>query len=38
VSLGLIVAHRLERPEEAAVVLLLAGIFAGAAGWRRLRA
>jgi zinc transport system permease protein len=38
VSLGFVVAHRLEWPEGAAIVLLLAAIFAAAAGWRRLRA
>jgi ABC-type Mn2+/Zn2+ transport system permease subunit len=38
VSLGFVVAHRLEWPEGAAIVLLLATIFAAAAGWRRIRA
>jgi hypothetical protein len=38
VSLGFVVAHRLEWPQGAAIVLLLAVIFAAAAGWRRVRA
>jgi zinc transport system permease protein len=38
VLLGFVVAHRLEWPEGAAIVLLLATLFAGAAGVRRLRA
>lgn len=38
VFLGFIVAHKLEWPEGAAIVLLLAAIFAVAAGVRRVRA
>jgi zinc transport system permease protein len=38
VGLGFVVAHRLEWPEDAAIVLLLAAIFAAAAGWRRIGA
>lgn len=38
VLLGFIVAHRLEWPEGAAIVLMLAAMFASAAGFRRLRA
>jgi len=37
VLLGFIVAHRLEWPEGAAIVLLLAAIFAASAGVRRAR-
>src|SRR5206468_3385021 len=37
VLLGFVVAHRLEWPEGAAIVLLLAAIFAGAAAVRRIR-
>jgi len=37
VLLGFVVAHRLEWPEGAAIVLLLAAIFVSAAGFRRLR-
>ena len=37
VLLGFVVAHRLEWPEGAAIVLLLAGIFAASAGVRRIR-
>jgi hypothetical protein len=38
VFLGFVVAHRLEWPEGAAIVLLLAALFAAAAGVRRIRA
>ena len=37
VLLGFVVAHRLEWPEGAAIVLLLATLFAGSAGYRRIR-
>ena len=37
VLLGFVVAHRLEWPEGAAIVLLLAAIFAASAGVRRAR-
>lgn len=38
VLLGFLIAHRLEWPEGAAIVLTLATLFASAAGVRRLRA
>lgn len=37
VLLGFVAAHRLEWPEGAAIVLMLAIVFAGAAGYKRVR-